>query len=244
VVVADLNAEAGSAVAQALRSDHPSLQPEWPRALFIANDVTQPDAVERLIARTLETYGRLDVLVNNAGGTTAAAEDFLHMGLAAWDQDLALNLRGPFLCAQAALRVMLRQEGRGQGVILNVSSVNALVAIDSPAYSAAKAGLLALTRHIATFYGSRVRCNALCLGTIGTATVLSHWRRRRGGDQGLRDWYPTRTIGRPEEVAALAVFLASDEACFINGAALVVDGGLTAGLPHFGKPLRLEYTDG
>jgi NAD(P)-dependent dehydrogenase (short-subunit alcohol dehydrogenase family) len=135
---------------------------------------------------------------------------------------------------------MLRQEGRNPGVILNISSINALVAIDSPAYSAAKAGLLALTRHIATFYGDHVRSNALCLGTIGTKTVLEHWNRRRGGTQGLRDWYPTGAIGRPVDVAALAVFLASDEARFINGAALVVDGGLTAGLPHFGKPLRLE----
>jgi NAD(P)-dependent dehydrogenase (short-subunit alcohol dehydrogenase family) len=138
VVVADIEEDLGEKTAQEIRQ-------AGGEAVFVRTDVANPADVRRLIEETIDRRRRLDLLVNNAGGLTAPAagsEDLLKMPLETWEADLRLNLTGPFLTCQAALRVMKH------GAIVNISSVNGLVAIDSPAYSAAKAGLLALTRHI------------------------------------------------------------------------------------------------
>jgi NAD(P)-dependent dehydrogenase (short-subunit alcohol dehydrogenase family) len=226
VAVADIDEVAGERVAAEIRQAGGS-------SFFRRTDVTDPDEVTSLVRHTLKCYGRLDALVNNAGGLTApggGSEVFLELSPTTFDADLRLNLTGPFLLAQSAVRVM-----ESGAVVINVSSINALVAIDSPAYSAAKAGLLALTRHIACFHSPKVRSVAVALGTIGTETVLAHWRRRRGGTDALSHWYPMERIGFPEEVGALVSFLASDEAPFLNGCTITVDGGLSCGIRHFGK---------
>jgi len=170
---------------------------------------------------------------SNAGA--ASAETFETSDPAGWRADIDLNLTGAWLVTRAALPHLLR---RG-GAIVNVATVNALTAVAEPAYSAAKAGLLQLTRQLATEYGPRgVRANAVVPGSIRTPI----WDERLAARPGLLDdlgkWYPVGRVGRPEEVAAAILFLASREAGFANGASLVVDGGLTVGLGPMMREIR------
>src|SRR5215211_7585898 len=137
------------------------------------------------------------------------------------------TLKGPFLCSQAVLPDMVEN---GSGVILNISSVNALGYYGNEAYSAAKAGILSLTRSLAVRYGpSGIRINAIAPGTLRTPA----WEERRRANpevfERLTKWYPLGRVGEPEDVAGAALFLASDDAAWITGAVLPVDGGLTAG---------------
>jgi NAD(P)-dependent dehydrogenase (short-subunit alcohol dehydrogenase family) len=124
----------------------------------------------------------------------------------------------------------------GGGSIINLSSVNAIWSISQMGYSAAKAGLVSLTRNIAVNYGGRgIRANVILPGTIDTARGASYWNDRAGDKQKLLKWYPVGRLGKPEDIAHLAVYLASDESSFMNGAELVIDGGLTVGSTIFGR---------
>src|SRR5919202_5518082 len=188
-------------------------------------DVTDAADVEATVEATREAFGPLDVLVNNAAKATDA--DFLDVSEEAWDDDVAVTLKGSFLCSQAALADMVEN---GSGVILNISSVNAVAYFGNEAYSAAKAGILSLTRSLAVRYGPYgVRVNAIAPGTLRTPA----WEQRRQRDPSIFEraskWYPLGRIGEPEDVAGAALFLASDDAAWISGAVLPVDGGLTAG---------------
>src|SRR5215211_459215 len=161
----------------------------------------------------------------NAAKATDA--DFLSLGEMKWDADVATTLKGSFLCSQAVLPGMLEQR---YGVILNISSVNALAYYGNEAYSAAKAGILSLTRSLAVRYGpSGIRVNAIAPGTLRTPA----WEERRSANpevfERLNRWYPLGRVGEPEDVAGAALFLASGDAAWITGAVLPVDGGLTAG---------------
>ena len=131
----------------------------------------------------------------------------------------------------------------GQGVIVNIGSVNGLIALGNPAYSAAKAGLLNFTKALAVEYGPKgIRANMVSPGTV--ATEAPSWQERRRRDPAIFDklarWYPVGRVGRPEDIAAAVAFLAADEASFVNGANLVVDGGLTAGMAPMIEELTLE----
>jgi meso-butanediol dehydrogenase/(S,S)-butanediol dehydrogenase/diacetyl reductase len=172
-----------------------------------------------------EAFGPVDVLINNAAKATDA--DFLSLGAETWDEDVTVTLKGPFLCSQAVLPDMVKNES---GVILNISSVNALGYYGNEAYSAAKAGILSLTRSLAVRYGpSGIRVNAIAPGTLRTPA----WEARREKNpevfERLTRWYPLGRVGEPEDVVGAALFLASDEAAWITGTVLPVDGGLTAG---------------
>ena len=139
--------------------------------------------------------------------------------------------------------VLPHMVARGAGAIVNVGSVNALLALGNPAYSAAKAGLINLTKSLATEYGpSGIRANLVSPGTI--RTELPSWQKRLARDpqvfEKLARWYPVGRVGEPADIAAAIAFLASDEAAFVNGANLVVDGGLTAGLAPMIEELTLE----
>jgi NAD(P)-dependent dehydrogenase (short-subunit alcohol dehydrogenase family) len=218
VVVADVAGQRARAVAHEISG-------VGGKSLAQATDVTDAADVDGMVAAARDTFGPVDILVNNAAKATDA--DFLDLSEEAWEEDVAITLKGSFLCSQAVLADMAKN---GSGVILNISSVNALGYFGNEAYSAAKAGILNLTRSLAVRYGpSGVRVNAIAPGTLKTPA----WEKRREEDpdvfERVAKWYLLGCIGEPEDVAGAVLFLASDEAAWISGAVLPVDGGLTAG---------------
>ena len=195
-------------------------------ATEIVMDVTNGEQVESVFRTVDERFGRLDVLVNNA---FAFFNDVTISDIdpADWDRTMAVCLKGPFLCAQQAVRRMRNQRN---GSIIWISSVNALWGVGGTAYSAAKGGLIALARLVAAEYGEwNIRSNVVCPGTIDTETSMGHWRKFPDGFTMLRAMYPLGRIGTPLEVAQYLLFLASDESSFVTGSVHVVDGGLLAG---------------
>jgi 3-oxoacyl-[acyl-carrier protein] reductase len=194
----------------------------------IAADVSQEGGATALVQGAVEALGGLDVLANNAG--TAWREPFLEITPDHWDMLLAVNLRGMFLVGQAVAQAMVRQ-GTG-GAIITMSSTNGLAAErDYAHYNASKAGVLLLTKTMAVElaeYGIRV--NALCPGFIRTALneKISVAISPDFIDSYGRDNVPLKRVGLPQEIAAAYAFLASDDASFITGTELVVDGGQTA----------------
>ena len=202
-------------------------------------DVTDAADVEAMVGAARESFGSVQILVNNAAKATDA--DFLDLSEEAWDEDVAIALKGSFLCSQAVLAGMMENRS---GVILNISSVNALAYFGNEAYSAAKAGILSLTRSLAVRYGPfGVRVNAIAPGTLRTPA----WEQRRQKDPAIFErvakWYPLGRIGEPEDVAGAALFLASDEAAWISGAVLPVDGGLTVGNMQMVREMIKETDD-
>lgn len=199
----------------------------WARAVRL--DVTDGPRVKETFAELAADVGPVDVLVNNAA--TCADADFADLTEQHWDREVAVTLKGTFLCSQAALPAMVE---RGGGAILNVASVNAVTYAGNEAYSAAKAGLLSLTRSIAVRYGAHgVRCNAVLPGTIHTPV----WDTRLAVDPTVLDrvtkWYPLGRVGAPADVAEAILFLCSAQAAWITGVGLPVDGGLLAGSVAF-----------
>lgn len=202
----------------------------------LIGDIADFDLAPRLVADAERALGPLDVLVNNAAyaakPTLAATEPD------DWAAEFAVTLEAAWRMARAVLPGMSE---RGRGVIVNVASVNALLALGNPAYSAAKAGLLSLSQAIAHEYGPRgIRCNAVSPGSI--RTEHPSWQERLRRDpatfEKLARWYPVGRVGCPDEIAACIAFLASDDASFVNGANLVADGGLTAGIAPMIAELR------
>ena len=218
VAILDRNAEGASSFAAELaRKGH--------RAVAVVADVTRDEEIGRAVMEAIEKLGPISMLVNNVGGTRT--ETFDDCDPTRWRAEIELNLTGPWLVTRATLPHLLAT----RGTIVNVATVNALTSIAEPAYSAAKAGILQLTRQLASEYGPRgIRTNAVVPGSI--RTPIWDWRLQERPDllDKLSVWYPVRRVGTPEEVAAAILFLASAEAGFINGASLVVDGGLTIGL--------------
>ncbi|UBU17107.1 SDR family NAD(P)-dependent oxidoreductase [Nonomuraea gerenzanensis] len=194
----------------------------------IAGDVSTEADVTRLVEGAVETLGGLDVLVNNAG--TAWREPFLEITPGHWDTIMAVNLRGMFLVAQAVARHLVEQ-GTG-GVILNMSSTNGLGGeADYAHYNASKGGVLLLTKTMAVELGRhRIRVNALCPGYIRTPLNASISAGLDGDFVSgyERDHIPLGRAGLAEEVAAGYAFLASDDAAFVHGTELVIDGGQLA----------------
>ena len=189
-----------------------------------ACDISDEDDVAELVLAAESALGSIDVLINNAG--IARKDAFLEIDVAEWDRTLKVNLRGMFLVAQAVARHMV---AHGTGVIVNMASTNALGGEEGFAhYNASKGGVLQLTRTMAVELGRRgIRVNCLCPGFI--LTPLNDTLSDPASDEAYaRDKVPLGRAGTSEEVAAAYAFLASDEASFIHGAALVIDGGQTA----------------
>lgn len=190
-------------------------------------DVRDSEAVHRAVERAAE-WGRIDVLVNNAG--VAVVEPFLEVTAEHWDDVVATNLTGAFHASQQVARHMV---GAGGGVIVNVASTDAFVA-ESPfgAYSVSKAGLVQLTRCIAFELGHLgVRCNAVCPGL--TVTEMTSGDLGASFSEAYLRRIPLRRFGTPEDQARAILFLSSDEASFINGASLLVDGGQLSGFWYY-----------
>ena len=198
-------------------------------AAFVRADVRDEDHVKNLIAETIDTFGHLDVVVNSAGIINRILLTELEQP--DWDAILDTNLRGVYLVCKHALPPLIEQ---GRGVLVNVASYLGTFGARSttPAYNAAKAGVVALTRSLALQVGPQgIRVNAVCPGFV--VTSLNEQIIRGAPDPAAKEKemardYPLGRLGRPADVAAAILFLASDEAGWITGATLLVDGGLTA----------------
>ena len=217
VTIADVDATAGAAAARALGE---------PECWFAATDVGTARAVADMIAGACDRFGGLDILVNNAGIIHTA--DFLDLEEADFDRVLRVNLKGAFLVGQAAARRMVAQvkSGKAPGAIINMSSINAVVAIPNQVpYCTAKGGLDQLTKVMSLSlapYGIRV--NAIGPGSIMT-DILKGVATDREAKRKLLARTPLGRIGAPDEIAAIAVFLASDDASYITGHTIYADGG-------------------
>lgn len=224
VVIADTDEESGTD-AEAELTDRGG------DVTFVPTDVSDATQVDALVKTTVEEFGGLDVLVNNAGGSFGDGK--LHeIDESVWERNLAVNLKGPFLCSKAALPAMIESGG---GRMVHTSSVNALTGIGLTSYSSAKSGMFALSRVIATQYGCHgIRSNVVCPGTIQTETRREEMDRKNAPkieDEWL-DQYPVGRLGRLADVANAVLYLSSPMSSFVTGTELVVDGGLTAGLDH------------
>lgn len=221
VIVADMNAESAEGIAH-------DIEREGGRSAAAATNVADEGQVHRMVATARDLFGRVDILVNNAFITSD--EPLTEMPEEVWQRDLDVILKGSFLCSREVLPGMVE---RGSGIILNIASVNAYSYFGNDAYSAAKAGLLNLTRSLAVRYGrDGIRANAVAPGTLRTPA----WDERLKKDPEIFDrlakWYPVGRVGEPEDVVGPALFLCSNEARWISGSVLTVDGGLLAGNPQ------------
>jgi NAD(P)-dependent dehydrogenase (short-subunit alcohol dehydrogenase family) len=220
VVVADVVEEAAGATVETIAA-------QGGRATAVCVDVTDENQVNDMVSRALADFGGLHVLFNNAGIFPGDDGGVLDTPASTWDRVMEVNLKGVWLGCKAALPVMT--EGGG-GSIVNVASFVALMgaATAQVAYTASKGGVLSFTRELAVEYArAGVRANALCPGPIDTpllAELMADPDRRRRRLVHI----PMGRLGRPEEIARAALFLASDDSSFMTGAALVVDGGITA----------------
>ena len=194
-------------------------------AIFVRTDVTNPDQVEAMVARTIETYGRLDFAFNNAGveGAIASTADYTE---AQWDEVLDVNLKGTWLAMKYEVTEMLKSGG---GAIVNMSSGSGLAGgKGTPAYVASKHAVIGLTKAAALDYAREgIRVNAVCPGSVVTPM---HYRLWGTGAEELRridDAHPAGRSAQPEEVANAVLWLCSERASYATGLALVLDGGLT-----------------
>ncbi|MBI1210427.1 MAG: glucose 1-dehydrogenase [Alphaproteobacteria bacterium] len=192
-------------------------------ALSVAFDVRDPQSITHAKERTIEAFGRCDVLVNNAA--ILRSGDLETLTLADWEELLAVNLTGYLLCAQSFGRAMLQQ---GSGAIVHVASIGARQPqAFSGAYSVSKAGVVMLSRQIATEWGPRgIRSNVVSPGLILTAMSGSFYTRP-GIREDREKTVPLRRLGTPSDVASLVVFLASDRSLYVTGQEIVVDGGFS-----------------
>jgi NAD(P)-dependent dehydrogenase (short-subunit alcohol dehydrogenase family) len=219
VVIDDVDDVAGEATAKALAM-------EGAHVRYVHADVSSAGEVAALVRATEAAFGPVNILVNNA---LPASRHVLEND---WDPVIGVCLKGPWLCMNAVLPGMAE---RGGGSIVNISSVNALAGFgDEHVYSAAKAGLIGMSRSMAVRYGSRgIRINVICPGTIVTDTWTPMLERQPDLHERLTELYPVGRLGRPDDIAGAAVYLAGPDSAFTTGSVLVVDGGITAGYTAF-----------
>jgi NAD(P)-dependent dehydrogenase (short-subunit alcohol dehydrogenase family) len=222
VVIAGRDAEKGKAALDELLK-------ESTEAIYIKADVSKSLDVKRLVDRTVETYGKINILFNNAainpvGSATETSEEL-------WNKVIAINLTGVFLCSKYVIPYMLESGG---GSIVNTGSINSFMATKNEvAYHSSKGGVLMLTRATALDYANRnIRVNCICPGAIDTPlleTILNEFPNPEEIRAEMIKRHPVNRVGLPEEVANLALFLASDDSSFVTGTAIPVDGGMLAG---------------
>ncbi|MBM3264795.1 MAG: glucose 1-dehydrogenase [candidate division Zixibacteria bacterium] len=219
VVVADRNDTRGADTVLAIRN-------AGGKALYAHADVTNENDVAAMTRVCLDAYGRIDVLVNNAA--ICEGSDVLDIEPSVWDLNVQVVLKSVYLCSRTVLPIMV---GQKSGSIVNIASVNGLTALGNAAYSAAKAGVINLTQNMACAYGpDGIRVNAIAPGTVATEIWEPRLRENPRVLDRIAEWYPLKRVGKPDDIANAALFLASDEASFATGATFVIDGGLTAGM--------------
>ena len=197
-------------------------------ALAVKCDVSKKEEVDNLFEKTIEKFGRVDVLVNNAG--IAEFKPFLEMTEQEWDRTLDINLKGYFLCAQAAAKEMAKQKS---GVIVNIASVAmgqvGVGFLNIVHYCASKGGIAAMTEAMALELAPyNIRVNAIAPGMIETP-MLDPIKQDPKAMEGILARVPLGRMGKPEEIADLVVFLASDKSSYITGSIIIIDGGWLAG---------------
>ena len=220
VICADIFAPAAEATAQLVTE-------AGGKAVVAIGDLTHPGACEAVFALGAKTLGGIDIMFNNAGVVLPGDDGAVETPLAVWNATIAANLTAVFLACKYGIPHL---EAAGGGVIVNNASIVALVGSAFPqlAYTAAKGGVLAMTRELAITYARKnIRAVAICPGPIATPMVKTFmadeaaWLLRRR-------YMPMGKLGRPEDIANLVAFLASDEAAYITGSAYTIDGGITA----------------
>ncbi|MDF2962706.1 MAG: 3-ketoacyl-ACP reductase [Paenibacillus sp.] len=218
VAIADTDQEAGLETVK-------KLQTISGRTAFLRVNVAKEDEVTRWMQSILDDFGRIDILVNNAGISRNGS--ILQLPVDQFDEVIGVNLRGAFLCSQKAAASMKQQ---GSGAIVNIASTRALMSeADTEAYSASKGGLLALTHAMAVSLGRYgIRVNAVSPGWIETG----HWQKsanRKEPVHSERDklQHPVGRVGKPEDIAAACLYLTGEQAGFITGQNLIIDGGMT-----------------
>lgn len=217
VVVSDVNETGGNETVAAIIAAGGT-------AIFHKCDVSDARAVKALVARAVAEYGRLDFAHNNAGINSVMANEYDDE---IWVKSIAINLTGVMLCIREQVEVMLKQ---GSGAIVNTASINGLVGNPSqPAYVAGKHGVVGLTRHAALRHArAGIRVNAVCPGVIETPmtdSIAANPEIRKI----MENMTPMGRMGQPEEIASAVLWLCSDQASFVTGHAMVIDGGATAG---------------
>lgn len=213
VVVGDVNEKAGGETVDAIKNAGGD-------ALFVKLDVSNREETKQAVKDTIAKYGRIDVLINNAGIIQDAL--VVKMTESQWDKVIDINLKGPFNCIQAVAEQMIAQ---GSGVILNISSIVALYGnVGQTNYAATKAGLVGMTKTLAKELGKKgIRVNAIAPGFIYTPMTATVPEKILDM---MKEKTPLKRLGTPGDIANALLFLSSDEASFINGAVISVDGGL------------------
>jgi NAD(P)-dependent dehydrogenase (short-subunit alcohol dehydrogenase family) len=217
VCVADVDGDAAERAAAEARD-----------AFAFPADVADEGSVRRMFEQTVERYGGIDILYNNAGISPADDASILETGLDAWDRVQAVNARGVYLCCKHGIPYLLE---RGGGSVVNVASFVALVgaATSQISYTASKGAVLSLSRELAVQFARQgVRVNALCPGPVETPLLLRIFGDDPAAYERRRVHLPMGRLAKPREIVNAALFLASDESSYVNGATFVVDGGLTA----------------
>jgi 3-oxoacyl-[acyl-carrier protein] reductase len=189
--------------------------------LLVQADVSKADQVKNMVRNTLERFGRVDVLVNNAG-TLVPAKSFLESTEEGWDRTLDVNLKGAYLCCKEVAPIMLKQK---KGKIINISSISGLyekLGMGYVDYVSSKAGMIGLTRALAVHLGPAINVNAIAPGTVETEIVAA---LPADVKQQMKDEALVKRLGTPQDMAYAAVYLASDESDFVTGEVLTVSGG-------------------
>ena len=220
IVVAEFSEAAGAETVDLVRK-------AGGEATLVKVDVSREADARAMVDHAIATYGRLDVLYNNAGIMPEADHSVIDTDVETWDKVMAVNVRGVFLGCKYAIPAMI---AGGSGSIINIASFVALLGCSVPqdAYTASKGALLALTRSLAVQFGPQgVRTNAICPGPVETPLLMDWLLKDEAAKQLRLARNPTGRFGKPEEIVYMAMYLASDESRWTNGTQLVVDGGIS-----------------
>ena len=217
VCVADMSVEAGEKTASECRD-----------AFFVKADVSDPKSVQAMYAETEKRYSRVDILYNNAGIMPPDDDSILITEPQAWDRVQAVNAKGVYLCCKYGIPYLLKAGG---GSVINVASFVALMgaATSQIAYTASKGAVLSMSKELAVQFARQgVRVNALCPGPVETPLLMRIFNADPGAYERRRAHLPMGRLAKAREIANAALFLASDESSYVNGATFLVDGGITA----------------
>jgi NAD(P)-dependent dehydrogenase (short-subunit alcohol dehydrogenase family) len=220
VIVTDINAQAGEETVK-------NIQQAGGTAIFVKTNAAKEDEVKAMVQTAIDTFGRIDILYNNAGIMPTEDGSVTETSEATWDTVMEVNLKSAFLCSKHTIPYMIEQK---QGSIINIASFVAFMGCTVPqdAYTASKGGMLSLTKSLAVQYGRYgIRCNAICPGPIETPLLRHLWTSEEARNMRLNR-IPLGRFGEAKDIVYMALYLASDESSWTTGAWLTVDGGITS----------------